>query len=353
MNYDSRATDRSFDVDIYTISNEVVFYFLKEVTDVRVVSIEEYDAEKMLLAKPVYDHKRRILLAAGVTINAKYLEKLIEIGIKQLVVEDVESKGITLEEMIDMPTWLDVVQIVQNTYENVARKKPIDVKRIQDAVGRLMTEVIQRSVIMLIPRKTVTSELQPYAHAVNIALLSLQVGKKLGYNDIQLRDLGVGALLHDIGKALSTNRDHAEKGFTLLRNIREFSLTSAHIAFQHHETIDGQGYPRGIGGSEVLEAAAICGVVNQYENLISENNLAPHQALEYLMACADRKYPMKIVHAFVNSVPCYTPGTIVQLSTNEKAIVTRITTHLQRPTVRIFATGVEFSLADHPTVMMS
>lgn len=342
---------------VYLKPSQMRWFFLlsrsEEVTNVRVVPITDYNPSSMQLAQPVYDHKRRVLLAAGVTINPKYLDKLIELGIKQLVVEDLESTGITLEEMMDMPTWLDIVQIVQTAYESVATKKPIDVKRIQSAVGQLLMEVLRRQAIMLIPTNSVSKEMQDYAHTVNVALLSMQIGKKMGYNDLQLRDLCIGALLHDIGKAITLDQDHAERGFTILRNVREFSLISAHIAFQHHETFDGQGYPRGIGGAEILEAAAICGVANFYENLISERNLPPHEAVEYLMACADSKFSTPIVHAFVNAIPCYTPGTIVYIDNQEKAIVTRITTHLQRPIVRILTTGKEISLADNPTVMMS
>jgi len=318
----------------------------------RIIGINEYDYGSMQLAQPIYDGRKRVLLAAGAMINPKLHAKLIDLGIQQLVVEDAVSQGISLDDMIDMPTWLDVVEVVQNVFESVAAKKSIDTRSVHTAVGKLLGEVRLRPVILLIPTMSVSAELQPYAHAVNVTLLSLQMGKKLGYNDIQMRDLAVGALLHDIGKVVEQDERHADAGFQILKNINEFSLLSAHVAFQHHETLDGRGYPRGIKGSEIIELAQVCGIANLYENLVSLRDMAPHKAMEYVMAYGD-KYPLYIINAFVNTVPCYPPGTILQLNNHlDKAIVTRITSHLQRPTVRIVETGEEISLADNPTVMI-
>ncbi|MBP1154949.1 MULTISPECIES: HD domain-containing phosphohydrolase [unclassified Paenibacillus] len=318
----------------------------------RLIPITEYDDRTMQLAKPVYDSQRRMLLSANQTIHPKYLERLVQIGIKNLIVEDAESKGITLEEMIDIPSWMDIVQSVQEAFNAVKLKKQMPTIKLLQGTGRLIQEIKSRSLVLPVPSTTLAVELKPYAHAVNVAILSLQVGKILGYNELMLRDLALGCLLHDIGKAVnSVGREHPEAGFTVLRSIREISLLSAHIAYQHHETLDGQGYPRSISGEAFHPYAQICGVCNVYENQTGDT--PPHDAMEMVMALSSISYNVEVIQAFVRAVPAYSPGTIILLQGGEEAIVTKITSHMQRPVVRILATGEEISLADHPTIMIS
>lgn len=317
----------------------------------RMISIFDYDEQKMQLAKPVFDNHRRILLAENQTIHPKYLEKLIQIGVRNLIVEDAESKGISLEEMIDVPSWLDIVSLVQQAFEAAALKKPVPIKPLLQGAGRLIMEIQRRNLILPVPSTTLAENLKPYAHSVNVAILSLQVGKILGYNELMLRDLAMGCLLHDIGKVVSKEeKGHPEAGFSLLRNIREISLLSAHIAFQHHESLDGTGYPRSISGQAFHEYAQICGLCNMYEHRIAIN--PPHEVMEMVMTLSGIAYSTEVLQAFVRAVPAYPPGTKILLREGKEAIVTKITSHLQRPVVRCLSTGEEISLAEQPTVMI-
>ncbi|WP_373681374.1 HD-GYP domain-containing protein [Aneurinibacillus soli] len=196
-------------------------------------------------------------------------------------------------------------------------------------------------------------EFIPYAHAVNVTLISLLISKKLSYNDLQLHDLAIGCLLHDIGKLHSKETEHTEIGFSILRKVREISLLSAHIAYQHHERMDGTGYPRGIKGSEFLEIAQVCAVANLFETLISVENMPPHEAIEMIMTQNGIGYLPTVIQAFVRSVPPYTPGMKVALNNNMIAIVTRIESHIQRPVVRISSSKQEISLANNLNLMVS
>jgi putative nucleotidyltransferase with HDIG domain len=321
----------------------------------RLIRITEYDERTMELAKPVYDSQRRILLAASHTIHPKILERLIQMGIRTLVVDDAQSRGITLEEMLDVPTWIDVIQNVREIYEAIKTKKPIVIKNLLAGIGRLILEVKKRPVLIPVPSSTLPDELKQYAHAVNVTILSLQVGKGLGYNELMLRDLAIGCLLHDIGKAVTEEElKHPEAGFEILRKIRELSLLSAHIAFQHHESLDGTGYPRALKGNAAFnEYAQICGLCNYYDNLISHEELPPHTAMEAVMAKSEYGYATGIVQAFVNGVPSYPPGMKIRLHTGEEAIVSKIMNHMQRPVIRKQLTGEEIDLSDHPTMMIA
>ncbi|MGM0876486.1 MAG: HD-GYP domain-containing protein [Bacillota bacterium] len=317
------------------------------------IDISQYDHETMQLARPVYDRMRRVLLAAGRTIHPKILERLIDMGISTLMVEDAESEGITMDEMLDMPTWMDTIAVVQKAYELVEKKQELNLIELQKAVATMIKEVNTRKTIFLIPSSYVTDQLKDYAHSVNVALLSIQMGKKMGYNQLQLRDLALGALLHDIGKVLTNEEsEHPQKGFEWIKSIREISLLAAHIAYQHHELLNGKGYPRGLSGDEILELPQICSVANVYERLISSRDSLPHEAMEIIMTKHEVEYKGKVIEAFINSVPSYIPGTKVLLSNNKKAIIIGIKSNLHRPVIRYLDNNVEIDLAENPSIVI-
>ncbi|UOF88841.1 HD domain-containing protein [Fodinisporobacter ferrooxydans] len=320
----------------------------------RLIKISDYDQLTMQLAKPIYDGKGRVLLAAGNTIHPKYLTKLKELGIRYLIVEDQASTGITLEEMLEMPTWMGAIQVLQDTYETILKKQQFPLIHVQKVVGQLLYEVKRRRAILLIPTTSLAEEMRPYGHAINVTLLALQIGKYLKYTDLQLRDLALGCMLHDIGKVKDPSEfGHPTAGFEILRHIRELSLLSAHVAFQHHETLDGKGFPRELKGDSILEFAQICGVANFYENHISKNNLPPHEVMEILMTMYGTKYLEHVVEALIKGIPGYPPGTMIRIQDNQEAIVIRIDDHMQRPVVRLLDTGQVLSLSSHPTVMIT
>ena len=319
----------------------------------RFIDIEDYNPITMQLAMPIYDRMRRVLLTAGRTIHPNYLERIKAIGVSTLVVEDAESTGITLEEMLDMPTWMDTIAVVQQAFEDASNKKRLPVMPLQKAVATLIKEVFAHKTIILVPTTSLSEGLAPYAHAVNVALLSLQISKHLGYNQGQLRDLALGALLHDIGKAVTDQEEkHPIKGFDIIKDNRELSLLSAHIAYQHHEWINGQGYPRKLKGQAVLELPQVVGIANVYDHLLANKQIPPHEALESIMTKSEEEFSYKVVQAFVNSVPSYLPGTKVEMYTGEQAIVIGIKKHLHRPVIRFLHNGEEMDLAENPSVVV-
>jgi putative nucleotidyltransferase with HDIG domain len=320
----------------------------------RLISIDEYNPKLMQLAKPIFDKHKRVLLSAGRSIHPVYLEKLKALDIRYLFVEEAESFGITLEEMVDFPTWMDAIEAVQKTYDAVSQKKDIPIRDLQKQVIRLVDEVGKRKALFLIPTTSLAEELRPYAHSVNVTLLSLQIAKKLGIMQIHLKDLALGCLLHDIGKALTESyEDHPSAGFEYLRKIREISLLSAHVAYQHHEAVNGSGKPRGIIGGEIHEFAQVCGIADFYDNALSKDRLPPHEAMELIMTKSGTLFDPELVQILVQQVPFYIPGTKVMLNNGRKAIVTKIVGNIQRPYVRYLDTGEEISLSTHNTLLIS
>ncbi|MFB6468250.1 HD-GYP domain-containing protein [Cytobacillus sp. Hz8] len=320
----------------------------------RLITIEEYNPKLMQLARPVFDKYRRVLLAAGRQIHPIYLDRLKAMDIRYLFVEDAVSYGITMEEMVDVPTWMDAIEIIEAAFKSVATKGELPLRELHRLVVHLVDEVGKRKALFLVPSSSLAEELRMYAHAVNVALISLMLAKKMNIHQLQLKDLAFGALLHDIGKLLTdVEEDHPRVGFEFLRRIREINLLSAHVSFQHHEAVDGSGTPRGLIGEQIHLFAQICAIANIYENSISKEGLPPHVAMEYIMTKSGSIFAPDLVQHFIQGIPLYIPGTGVILNNNRKAIVTRIVDNLQRPYIRYLDTEEEISLANHLTLLIS
>jgi HD-GYP domain-containing protein (c-di-GMP phosphodiesterase class II) len=319
----------------------------------RMINIKEYNRKTMQLAEPIIDYRKRVLLASGATIHPKYMEKLVEIGIKSIIIDDEKSVGITLDEMIDMPTWIDAISVVEKAFEQIKNRQELAISDLQETVKKLINEVLQRKAIILIPTSSIDQRLSQYAHNVNVALISLQIGRKLNLNQLQLNGLGLGCLLHDIGKAVTADYFlHPELGFKLLKSNHEVSLLASHIAYQHHENFDGSGFPRGIMGNEILEFAQICSVANDYDNMISKDGIQPHEAIERIMALVEKKYSHAVVLSFTNGIISYPPGTHIRLNNGLFGIVTRIQSHLHRPIVKVEGINEEVDLSEQSTLFI-
>ncbi|MDF2605991.1 MAG: c-di-GMP phosphodiesterase [Bacillales bacterium] len=320
----------------------------------KLITTDEYNHITMQVARPILDRHQRILLGAGKKIHPKYMLKLNELDIKYIFVEDAESWDVTLEEVADMPTWIDAVNEVKEVFESADIKGSIDIRKLSSTISKIEDEVKKRKILIPIPTTALPSAIRRYAHTVNVTMLSLMIAKKKKFNGMQTHELAMGCVLHDIGKNFTNiHEDHTKVGFDFLRKIREVSVVSAHIAYQHHERYDGQGFPRGLKDKEVHEYAQICGIANLYDNLISVEGTAPHDALEVIMTSSGTIFTQEIVQIFVETIPTYYPGTRVELNNKREGIITKINSNLHRPIIRYLDTNEELSLVNETTLLVS
>jgi HD-GYP domain-containing protein (c-di-GMP phosphodiesterase class II) len=183
-----------------------------------------------------------------------------------------------------------------------------------------------------------------YHHAAGCMALSLLIGSEMGMDGERLYELGVAALLHDIGSvflpreilnrpgALTDEefeivKRHTEKGFEYLRGHFGLSEEAAMGALQHHENYDGTGYPRGLRRKQISAVGRIIAVTDVYDALVSRRPfraaMYANQGLEILEGKSDRKFDPDIVDAFARAVAPFPAGVRVQLSTGETGVVLR------------------------------
>lgn len=197
-------------------------------------------------------------------------------------------------------------------------------------------------------------------HALNVTVLSMMVGKGLGFKSEVMHALGLGAMFHDIGKGrvpmqavsgmgATTMTKAAEKyvkehpliGARLVNNFPLFPKLATQAVLQHHELLDGSGYPKGLKGGAISPLARVVTVVNRYDNLVNdyraESQSTPHQALKTLYATMRGKMDNRILAMFIRNMGVYPPGTVVKLSNGQFGMVTAINPeHASRPTVLMY-----------------
>ncbi|HEY4958989.1 MAG TPA: HD domain-containing phosphohydrolase [Caldimonas sp.] len=181
-------------------------------------------------------------------------------------------------------------------------------------------------------------------HAMNVGIISLLMGRCFGFNDEEMQDLGVGAMLHDVGKLelptrlrhrednfspneLRVYEEHVEMGGVQARRMGLSAGASAVIA-QHHEYADGSGFPGKLNSDRMTMAARIVALVNRYDNLCNPHLLAramtPHESLSLLFAQGRAKYDTSILGAFIKMMGVYPPGSTVQLTDDRYALVVAV-----------------------------
>ncbi|MBC7993574.1 MAG: DUF3391 domain-containing protein [Rhizobacter sp.] len=181
-------------------------------------------------------------------------------------------------------------------------------------------------------------------HAVNVAVISLLMGKTFGLSAAEMVDLGVGSMLHDIGKIELPERvrhreehftpaenqfyqEHVAHGVTLAKKMGLKSGATLVIA-QHHEHADGSGFPLKLNSDRMTTAARIVSLVNRYDNMcnphVPSRALTPHEALSLLFAQGKNRYDTAILGAFIKMMGVYPPGSVVQLTDDRYAMVVSV-----------------------------
>ncbi|MDP2784807.1 MAG: HD domain-containing protein [Sulfurimicrobium sp.] len=216
-----------------------------------------------------------------------------------------------------------------------------------------------------------------YYHSLNVAVLAMILGRESGLPAEEVSLLGMGALFHDVGKSripdtvlLKTEPlNHAERALYRLHchmgvEISEqlgLAPSAIDIIAQHHETMNGKGYPCGLQGDKISRLARIVVIVNAYDNHCNRINpndsLTPHEALALMFSRERELYDNELLKLFIKCMGVYPPGSIVQLSNEAVGMVVSINAkQALRPSVLIYDPTVPkeeaiiYDLTDDPDI---
>ena len=229
--------------------------------------------------------------------------------------------------------------IFQNARANPQQAKQVATAQVEAMLGHV--DGMEEVAIRLLSEK---AGQETTLHAMNVSVLSILLGRALKFDSTQLAHVGLGALLHDIGKLELPDRlrwrddhapaverrlfqGHAAQGVTLGKKMG-LPAEVLDIIAQHHEHADGSGYPSGLKGEQIRPMARVVGLVNQYDNLCNPGNpaqaLTPHDALALIFARQRDAFDAAALAAFIRMMGVYPPGSVLQLNDERYAIVVSV-----------------------------
>ena len=229
--------------------------------------------------------------------------------------------------------------VVQAARKDVTSARTVSLALVSDCVDDLQCN--GESVIRLLSEGVGEASAM---HPINVMVLCLLLGKAQGLTVPELQELGLAALLHDLGKLqspaqlaqpsaakVSTERtgyeDHVGASVTLAQNMGLSSTVLIAIA-QHHEMADGSGFPLGLLGEDLSPAGRILALVNHYDGLCNPvshaDSLTPHEALSVLFSRLKTHFDPATLNAFIRMMGVYPPGSVVQLVNGLYALVVSV-----------------------------
>lgn len=318
-----------------------------------------------IVGQTVFSESGKVLIQKELSLTKQIINRLVKLGITYIYIEDELTDGIKVESIISEQARLNATNTIKDTFNDIKQKGLVDRSYILEKKGAQMASVVEQLLDEIMNRKDALSLLADvfvtddyiFQHSLNVTIYSLAIGTELKLSKKKLVEIGVGSMLHDIGKTFidaeilkkparltpnefETIKCHTQYGYDFLRKQTTIPLVVAHCAFQHHERLDGSGYPRGIESAEIHPYAKIIAVADVFDAVTSNRSyrdaMLPHEGLEILYAGAVNLFDRNIVEAFKRSVAVYPNGLSVELNDHRIGIIARQHQHLcDRPIVRI------------------
>ena len=337
----------------------------------------------MVAARNVHSAEGRLLVTKDTVLSEAMVANIQKTSLGSIYVRNPLFQDIEAEEVVTEDNRRKAVMALKSAVTAYQKTKVLDIQPLKKVLRELVVEIIRNRDSMIHQLDMRTYQDYIYAHSVNTCVLSVLIAVNLDYPEGKLTDLALGTMLHDIGMMMLPDallmkmgnltpeeskqvQQHPEDGFNILRTVREIPITVAHIAYQHHERVDGKGYPRNLTADKILEFAKVAAVADTFDALVSDRpyrkGMVPHEAYEVMMALADSYVDRDILHLFLTHVAIYPVGAVVQLDNGQHGVVTKVLPRLQtRPQVRLLtdrqgnllSEQTEIDLTQHLTLMIS
>jgi len=320
----------------------------------------------MVVGRSIWNEAGHPLLQKGVVIKDGIIQRLKQLNIQYIYISDKVSKGIDIPELITPAERRKAINTITNSFNSLKKTDAKKASYILDQQSKELTNIVEdllNSILQSEEMLTVLTDVflydeYLYHHSFQVSMYSIAIAKEMGYSYDDLRLIGIGAMLHDIGKLLVpseillkpgrlTNEEfeemkqHARYGFDILRNLHSISLIVAHCAFQHHERLDGSGYPRGLVDFEIHPFAKIIGVADVFDavtsNRVYRGKMLPSEGIGMLQAGSGSIYSEAVVEALKRVIVKYPNGMTVKLTDGRRGVVSKQNPkQASRPFIRIF-----------------
>jgi HD-GYP domain-containing protein (c-di-GMP phosphodiesterase class II) len=314
----------------------------------------------MVLTRTVYDHRGYELLESGLELTRQSLITLTKNRVGELFIVDRRLDDASVHPAIAPEVEAEAARSLVGLISDAEITGVLNETLIREAetcVYKMVRELFPKMLGEGNLSGCLSLEDYDYALPAKTAGLALLIGRKAGYGLTDLADLGMAALLMNLGYCLvrssilrSPNSllekvsqeilRHPDNGARLLEQVGSFNPEVIRAVEEHHERWDGSGFPARLKGSEISPFARIIAIADTYFELVSNRPgkpaCMPHEAVEFILAGCGDLFDPELALVFVRLVPVYPAGTAVKLNTGELGIVSNGNPgHIARPVIRV------------------
>lgn len=332
----------------------------------------------------VVDRLGRNLVVPGSVLDEYIIDSLLKLGIMSVYIQDgevePEEEKIPISEAaqknieklrtsdrskvtLSASVRKRVAEGIQFIYNNTDAKEVVDATN--SIADDLLSTIEANNAIAIDISALKTSDEYTFKHSVDVATIAMIVAKKQGLSRAQIREIGVTGLLHDVGKTkipldilnkperldddeFSVMKQHTVFGYEIIKKNKEYSAAVSLGVLQHHEKINGAGYPFGMKEEKICPYAKIISVADIYDALVTERPYKPalsqRNAIEIIMAMTG-ELDMAAMKSFLEGMILYPVDTVVELSNGEFAKVVKNNPHyILRPVVVGLTSGKVYDL---------
>ena len=342
----------------------------------------------MRIDQAIMDRMDRTLVGRGTILDEYVIEGIKKRGIRAIYIGDGEDE--TKKSEPERP----LSPLVRHNIEKARVEDPVKVqlsasvkKRISAGIqylysnsespefastssqitSDLMKAIDDNSALAVDISTLKTSDEYTFKHSVDVATMSMIIAKRQGMSKQDVYNIGIAGLLHDMGKSkiplgilnkpgrLDDNefaimKKHSEFGYNILKNKEEFKGAISLAVLQHHEKMNGKGYPLGVKSDKIHPYAKILSVSDVYDALVTERPykkpFTQRNAVELIMSMTE-ELDITAMRTFLDTVILYPVDSIVRLSNGEEAkVVENKTGSVLRPTVVGLESGTIYNLAE-------
>ncbi len=314
----------------------------------------------MIATQSIYNKKGESILTRGVPMTQEHIDLLAAMDLTGLSVVSADPK-ISVPppaDVVEETTRSDAIRKVYDTFHNLEDTGELDPAVLTPTAQAILRNALENRENLVQLTDIRLHDNYTFGHSVNVAVLSAILGSLCNVSGDDLVNLIIGALLHDIGKLiipqhiLTKPGQLSEQEFYIIKmhpeagrlKLQDLSTPSAEvlatIAGQHHEHIDGRGYPDQLTGDQIHLFARIVAIADVFDALTSARSYKPayrpHTAYRIMTKCSPGQFDEKLLNLFFDSVAIYPVGTVLKTTMGYAIVKKTELGNTLTPTICVF-----------------
>lgn len=317
-----------------------------------IVKVKELRQGMVLGASVYHPEQKKLLLKQGTRLVNAYIAKLSELEIQEVEISDPFTVFLDIRENMEY-LLNDCYRSMHKKIAPTAREGNMNdaILEIIPSIRKMMDSICSNTTVRDICVEMQVIDFEALVRTgVFTSGYSMMVATLMGMPAPEVLNVGIAALIHDIGMCemhqlirkkemnaadRSLWEQHTTYGYYMMIE-KNLPRKVAELIYAHHEKYDGTGFPRGLKGDEIPLGSRIISLCSDYEESVHNRGLLQYEAMEYIYGNSGLSYDPKVVDSFINNIPIYPLGAVVQLSTGEIGVVVNIRKNKgPRPVVRV------------------